>query len=94
MSQNKSNTKAPAKKGLVSWISEFAGEKKDISFGSQIRSYVFCPYTMVKDHRTKYSVGNIQGVMDGDLDEFMNAYLVAKWKGLPMDGSGDDDEEV
>ncbi|MBO4629925.1 MAG: peptide chain release factor 2 [Treponema sp.] len=74
--------------------SKFAAEKKDISFGSQIRSYVFCPYTMVKDHRTKYSVGNIQGVMDGDLDEFMNAYLVAKWKGLPMDGSGDDDEEV
>lgn len=74
--------------------SKFAGEKKDISFGSQIRSYVFCPYTMVKDHRTKYSVGNIQGVMDGDLDDFMNAYLVAKWKGLPMDGAGDDDEEV
>ncbi|MBP5602729.1 MAG: peptide chain release factor 2 [Treponema sp.] len=74
--------------------SKFASEKKDISFGSQIRSYVFCPYTMVKDHRTKYSVGNIQGVMDGDLDEFMNAYLVAKWKGLPMDGAGDDDEEV
>ncbi len=74
--------------------SKFAGEKKDISFGSQIRSYVFCPYTMVKDHRTKYSVGNIQSVMDGDLDDFMNAYLVAKWKGLPMDGSGDDDEEV
>ena len=49
---------------------------------------------MVKDHRTKYNVGNIQAVMDGDLDEFMNAYLVAKWKGLPMDGSGDDDEEV
>ena len=71
---------------------KFAAEKKDISFGSQIRSYVFCPYTMVKDHRTKYSVGNIQGVMDGDLDDFMNAYLVAKWKGLPMDGSGDDEE--
>ncbi|MBR4179258.1 MAG: peptide chain release factor 2 [Treponema sp.] len=74
--------------------SKFAAEKKDISFGSQIRSYVFCPYTMVKDHRTKYSVGNIQGVMDGDLDDFMNAYLVAKWKGLPMDSAGDDDEEV
>lgn len=74
--------------------SKFAAEKKDISFGSQIRSYVFCPYTMVKDHRTKYSVGNIQNVMDGDLDEFMNAYLVAKWKGLPMDGGNDDDEEV
>lgn len=73
---------------------KFAAEKKDISFGSQIRSYVFCPYTMVKDHRTKYSVGNIQGVMDGDLDDFMNAYLVAKWKGLPMGGSGDNDDEV
>ena len=73
--------------------SKFAAEKKDISFGSQIRSYVFCPYTMVKDHRTKYSVGNIQGVMDGDLDEFMNAYLIAKWKGLPLDSSSDEDDE-
>ena len=74
--------------------SKFMAEKKDISFGSQIRSYVFCPYTMVKDHRTRHSVGNIQAVMDGDIDDFMNAYLVAKWKGLPMDGSGDDDDEV
>jgi peptide chain release factor 2 len=73
--------------------SKFAAEKKDISFGSQIRSYVFCPYTMVKDHRTRFSVGNIQAVMDGDLDDFINAYLVAKWKGLPMDGSDDDDKE-
>lgn len=72
---------------------KFAAEKKDISFGSQIRSYVFCPYTMVKDHRTKYNVGNIQGVMDGDLDDFMNAYLVAKWKGLPMDASDDDEDQ-
>jgi peptide chain release factor 2 len=74
--------------------SKFAAEKKDISFGSQIRSYVFQPYTMVKDHRTKYSTGNIQSVMDGDIDEFMNAYLVAKWKGLPMDGGEDDDDEA
>ena len=74
--------------------SKFAAEKKDISFGSQIRSYVFQPYTMVKDHRTKFSTGNIQNVMDGDIDEFMNAYLVAKWKGLPMDGGGDDDDEA
>jgi len=71
---------------------KFAAEKKDNSFGSQIRSYVFCPYTMVKDHRTKYSVGSIQNVMDGDLDDFMNSYLVAKWKGLPMDQ--DEDEEM
>lgn len=43
--------------------------------GSQIRSYVFQPYTMVKDHRTGVEVGNIKAVMDGDLDEFMNGYL-------------------
>lgn len=71
---------------------KFAGEKKDISFGSQIRSYVFQPYTMVKDHRTKYSVGNIQAVMDGDIDGFLDAYLAAKWKGLPL-GDDDLDEE-
>ena len=68
------------------------GDKKEITWGSQIRSYVFTPYTMVKDHRTKFNVSNVQNVMDGDLDEFMKSYLVAKWKGLPMDG-GDDDEE-
>lgn len=71
--------------------SKFAGEKKDISFGSQIRSYVFQPYTMVKDHRTKYSVGNIQGVMDGDIDGFLDSYLSAKWKGVTSDGDDDDD---
>ena len=71
--------------------SKFAGEKKDISFGSQIRSYVFQPYTMVKDHRTKYSVGNIQGVMDGDLDGFLDAYLTAKWKGFANVDADDDD---
>ena len=51
------------------------GEKKEIAWGSQIRNYVFQPYTLVKDTRTKYEVGNIQGVMDGDLDGFINAYL-------------------
>ena len=71
--------------------SKFAGEKKAISFGSQIRSYVFQPYTMVKDLRTRYSVGNIQSVMDGDIDGFLDAYLSAKWKGLPLDSSDDDD---
>lgn len=74
--------------------SKFAAEKKEISFGSQIRSYVFCPYTLVKDLRTKFSVGNIQSVMDGDLDGFMNAYLLAKMKGLPMDGATDDEEDL
>jgi peptide chain release factor 2 len=52
-----------------------AQEKKDIAWGSQIRSYVFQPYTMVKDHRNKHEVGNIQAVMDGEIDEFITAYL-------------------
>ena len=71
--------------------STFAQEKKDISWGNQIRSYVFQPYTMVKDHRTKYEIGNIQSVMDGNIDPFLEAYLSAKWKGLPMDDDGDDE---
>ncbi len=70
---------------------KFAQEKKDISWGNQIRSYVFQPYTMVKDHRTRYSVGNIQGVMDGDIDPFIESYLSAKWKGLPMGDDSDDE---
>ena len=52
-------------------------EKKDIAWGSQIRSYVFQPYTMVKDHRTKHEVGNIQAVMDGELDGFIESCLLA-----------------
>lgn len=72
---------------------KFGAEKKDISWGNQIRSYVFQPYTMVKDHRTKYESGNIQAVMDGDIDQFMDSFLLAQWKGLPMD-SGDEDEEM
>ncbi|WP_186825932.1 peptide chain release factor 2 [Lentilactobacillus rapi] len=51
------------------------GEQKDIGWGSQIRSYVFHPYSMVKDHRTNYETANVNGVMDGDLDPFINAYL-------------------
>ena len=56
-------------------IEDLKGEQKDIAWGSQIRSYVFCPYTLVKDHRTNYEVGNVQGVMDGDLNGFMKEYL-------------------
>ncbi len=56
-------------------IEDLKGEQKDIAWGSQIRSYVFCPYTLVKDHRTNYEVGNVQSVMDGDLNEFMKSYL-------------------
>jgi peptide chain release factor 2 len=56
-------------------IQALGGEKKEIAWGSQIRNYVFQPYTLVKDTRTKVEVGNIQAVMDGDIDEFINAYL-------------------
>jgi peptide chain release factor 2 len=53
----------------------FVGEKKEIGFGSQIRSYVFQPYQMVKDHRTDHEVGNVAAVMDGEIDGFIEAYL-------------------
>lgn len=56
-------------------LAELKGENVDINFGSQIRSYVFHPYKMVKDHRTNYEVGNVDAVMDGDLDGFVEAYL-------------------
>jgi len=56
-------------------ILDLSGEKKEIAWGSQIRSYVFQPYTLVKDTRTKYEVGDIQSVMDGDIDPFIHAYL-------------------
>lgn len=56
-------------------LEKVQGEKKSIEWGSQIRSYVFHPYSMVKDHRTNQETGNIQAVMDGDLDPFINAYL-------------------
>lgn len=56
-------------------LQALGGEKKEIAWGSQIRNYVFQPYTLVKDTRTKVEVGNIQAVMDGDLDPFVNAYL-------------------
>src|SRR5207244_11503929 len=61
-------------------FSAFVGEKKEIGFGSQIRSYVFQPYQMVKDHRTNTEVGNIQAIMDGDLDPFIEAYLLQSVK--------------
>lgn len=57
---------------------QLAGEKKEIGWGSQIRSYVLHPYRMVKDHRTNYEVGNADAVLDGDLDGFIEAYLLSK----------------
>jgi peptide chain release factor 2 len=56
-------------------LNQIQGEQKDIAWGSQIRSYVFCPYTMVKDHRTDHEDGSIQKIMDGEIDEFIQAYL-------------------
>ena len=58
-------------------IEDIKGVQKEIAWGAQIRSYVFMPYTMVKDHRTSFETGNVNGVMDGDLDGFINAYLKA-----------------
>lgn len=59
-------------------LSDIRGEVKEIGWGNQIRSYVMQPYTMVKDHRTGFETGNVDAVMDGALDGFINAYL--KWK--------------
>ncbi len=59
-------------------ISDIKGVQKDNAWGSQIRSYVFCPYTMVKDHRTNFEVGNIDAVMNGEIDGFINEYLKAQ----------------
>lgn len=56
-------------------IDDLKGEQREIAWGSQIRSYVFCPYTLVKDHRTGYEVGNIEAVMDGNIDDFIEEYL-------------------
>ena len=61
-------------------IEDIKGVQKEIAWGSQIRSYVFMPYTLAKDTRTGYEDGNIQAVMDGEIDGFINAYL--KWQNL------------
>lgn len=59
-------------------IEDIKGVQKEIGWGNQIRSYVFMPYTLVKDHRTNFEIGNVASVMDGDIDGFINAYLKAK----------------
>ncbi|MBQ6825994.1 MAG: peptide chain release factor 2 [Clostridia bacterium] len=71
-------------------IEDIKGVQKDIAWGSQIRSYVFMPYTLAKDHRTGYDSGNINAVMDGDLDGFINAYLKAASKGELSNNIGDE----
>jgi peptide chain release factor 2 len=72
-------------------MDQLGGEKKDIAFGSQIRSYVLHPYQMVKDHRTKYQVGDINRVLDGDIDEFIKAYLMQKALGKLSAPDADED---
>lgn len=87
--QNKSNAMKMLKSKLIEIkerehldkIEDIKGDQKEIAWGSQIRSYVFMPYTLVKDHRTNFENGNVQAVMDGDLDGFINAYLTAKSRG-------------
>lgn len=61
-------------------IEDLKGEMKDIAWGSQIRSYVFHPYSLAKDHRTNYEIGNVYSVMDGEIDEFIDAYLKQRAK--------------
>jgi peptide chain release factor 2 len=63
-------------------IAREKGEAQDVNFGSQIRSYVLHPYTLVKDHRTGYEMGDVQRVLDGDLDDFVRAYLLASASSL------------
>jgi len=71
-------------------LEKIGGVKKDIAFGSQIRSYVLHPYQMVKDHRTKEQVGDVDRVLDGDLDQFIKAYLMQKSSGTLAQPSDDD----
>lgn len=70
-------------------IEDIKGVQKEIAWGSQIRSYVFMPYTLAKDHRTGFELGNINSVMDGDLDGFINAYLKASSKGELQNNLGE-----
>jgi len=71
-------------------LAQIGGEKKEIAFGSQIRSYVLAPYQMVKDHRTKYQVGDPDRVLDGDIDEFIRAYLLSRASGK-LGGEGEEE---
>jgi peptide chain release factor 2 len=61
------------------------GEQKDIAWGSQIRSYVLAPYTLAKDHRTGVEKGNVEGVLDGAIDEFIQSFLLQRATGKTAD---------
>ena len=72
-------------------LEQLGGEKKDIAFGSQIRSYVLHPYQLVKDHRTKEEVGDVNRVLDGDIDPFIKSYLMKKAAGTLGQATADDE---
>ena len=74
-------------------LSQIGGAKKEIAFGSQIRSYVLQPYQMIKDHRTKFSEGQVDKVLSGDLDMFIKTYLMQKATGTLGQASSDADDE-
>lgn len=74
-------------------LSQIGGTKKDIAFGSQIRSYVLQPYQMIKDHRTKYQEGQVDKVLNGDIDAFIKTYLMQKATGTLGQASADDDND-
>ena len=71
-------------------IEDIKGVQKEIAWGAQIRYYVFMPYTLVKDHRTGFETSNVNAVMDGDLDGFINAYL----KSLSLGSLNDEDKKI
>jgi peptide chain release factor 2 len=73
-------------------LSQIGGAKKDIAFGSQIRSYVLQPYQLIKDHRTKYAEGQVDRVLNGDIEPFIKTYLMQKASGTLGQPSVDDDE--
>ena len=73
-------------------LDQIGGTKKDIAFGSQIRSYVLQPYQMIKDHRTKHQIGDVQRVLDGDIEQFMKIYLMQKSSGTLGAATPDEDD--
>ena len=73
-------------------LSQIGGAKKDIAFGSQIRSYVLQPYQLIKDHRTKQQEGQVDKVLNGDIDAFIKTYLMQKASGTLGQITAEDDE--
>jgi peptide chain release factor 2 len=72
-------------------LEQIGGTKKDIAFGSQIRSYVLHPYQLIKDHRTKMEIGDVNRVLDGDIDALIKTYLMKKASGTLGQPMPDDD---